>query len=181
MSNETLLGQVFGKLVVIEDSGRRKSNGQILWRCVCECGNIHYVAGSYLKDGRSTSCGCIRQQIMSSQRYSLLPENEAAYNILYKNYKTNAKYRNIGFDLTKEEFKEFTQNNCYYCGKIPSQLSNSTTGSYIYNGIDRVDNAKGYTVDNCVACCGDCNRIKRNISVDMCRQIIEFVDKEKER
>jgi hypothetical protein len=40
---------------------------------------------------------------------------------------------------------------CYYC---KSQKENEV------NGIDRVDNSKGYTKDNCVSCCQFCNRMK---------------------
>lgn len=32
------------------------------------------------------------------------------------------------------------------------------------NGIDRVDNSKGYTSDNCVPCCWACNNAKKNNS-----------------
>lgn len=36
----------------------------------------------------------------------------------------------------------------------------------IYNGIDRIDNAKGYTIENSVTCCKRCNFAKRNMSYD---------------
>jgi len=36
--------------------------------------------------------------------------------------------------------------------------------SYTYTGIDRVDNKKGYVVDNVVSCCTICNRVKNNMS-----------------
>lgn len=31
---------------------------------------------------------------------------------------------------------------------------------YFYNGIDRLDNTKGYTPENSVACCKHCNSLK---------------------
>ena len=34
------------------------------------------------------------------------------------------------------------------------------TGDFTYNGIDRVDNTKGYQVNNCVASCFICNKAK---------------------
>lgn len=52
--------------------------------------------------------------------------------------------------------------NCHYCGIEPLQISKSqsNTGNYIYNGIDRIDNNLGYIIENCVSCCGRCNKIK---------------------
>ena len=34
----------------------------------------------------------------------------------------------------------------------------------MYNGVDRVDNDKGYIRDNIVSCCSDCNRSKGVLS-----------------
>jgi hypothetical protein len=42
----------------------------------------------------------------------------------------------------------------------------SRTHEYAYNGIDRVDNFKGYEIDNCVPCCYICNYAKRDMSKD---------------
>ena len=38
------------------------------------------------------------------------------------------------------------------------------TGTYIYNGIDRIDSNIGYEPDNCVTCCVICNRMKNKYS-----------------
>jgi len=65
--------------------------------------------------------------------------------------------------LSKEQFRKLTQQNCFYCDIKPHSSSNhkKCNGKFIYNGIDRVDNTKGYTIDNCVTCCGTCNWMKR--------------------
>ena len=36
--------------------------------------------------------------------------------------------------------------------------------NYSYNGIDRKDNTRGYEPDNCLPCCGLCNRMKSALS-----------------
>lgn len=39
-------------------------------------------------------------------------------------------------------------------------------GHFYFNGIDRVDNFKGYTLENSVPCCTICNRAKSNMLYD---------------
>ena len=39
-------------------------------------------------------------------------------------------------------------------------------GSYTYNGMDRVDNAKGYVLGNVVPCCHTCNFAKRGMATN---------------
>lgn len=82
-------------------------------------------------------------------------------------YKYQAKRRKLIFDLTNEQFTEMTKQNCWYCGQEPAQIERScgkkelkSGDCYLYNGIDRVNNAVGYTEANCIPCCGKCNRMK---------------------
>lgn len=56
----SLVGQRFGKLLVLEDSGQRTPQGQVIWKCLCDCGNIAYVSTGNLRDGHVKSCGCIK-------------------------------------------------------------------------------------------------------------------------
>jgi 5-methylcytosine-specific restriction endonuclease McrA len=37
---------------------------------------------------------------------------------------------------------------------------------YIYNGIDRIDNERGYLPDNAVPCCKRCNQAKADMAID---------------
>lgn len=60
---EDLVGKKFGKLTVIEHSGKTylgtKKQSTHLWKCECECGNISYVTSRDLRSGNTKSCGCI--------------------------------------------------------------------------------------------------------------------------
>lgn len=60
MPIKNLIGQKFGKLTVVEDSGKRASNGGVIWKCLCDCGNYAEVAGNNLtrKNNPTISCGC---------------------------------------------------------------------------------------------------------------------------
>lgn len=57
------IGDKFGKLTVLEEYGRSK-NGEILYKCKCECGNTAIVKGIHLFDGNTRSCGCIKKERM---------------------------------------------------------------------------------------------------------------------
>ena len=66
--------------------------------------------------------------------------------------KRNAKDRGKKFDLTIEEFckiRTYKNEHCFYCGTSQDPFS-----------IERVDNAKGYSVQNCVVACWRCNKMK---------------------
>lgn len=89
---------------------------------------------------------------------------EAAFNHLFDSYARKGIERGYSFELKEDEFRKLTKENCHYCGKEPSNIWKKKlyNGFYIYNGIDRKDNSKGYTIDNCVACCGMCNISKHH-------------------
>lgn len=52
-----LTGKRFGRLLVLEDTGRR-SYHSIVWRCRCDCGKLTDVQSYDLLHGRVVSCGC---------------------------------------------------------------------------------------------------------------------------
>ena len=56
-------GRKFGRLTVLKDSGKREFY-HIVWKCICECGNIHEAVGNDLARGRMKSCGCLRKEEM---------------------------------------------------------------------------------------------------------------------
>jgi hypothetical protein len=145
-----LTGKRFGKLTVI---GADKHN-RSFWVCKCDCGNIKIVKGRYLRGNGCKSCGC-------AVKNKGLP-GESGFNLMLSIYKKGAKKRGLEFTLSDEEFRELVIRNCYYCGSVPSRTmkKNSKYAAFVCNGIDRKDNSKGYTIENCVSCCGKCNRIK---------------------
>ena len=55
-----LTGQPFGRLLVLYEFGRAK-NGNVLWKCRCECGNECVVSGDALRNQRTRSCGCLNR------------------------------------------------------------------------------------------------------------------------
>lgn len=69
--------------------------------------------------------------------------------------------------MTADDFRSLTRLPCHYCGAEPKSVAGSSAhGTFVYNGVDRYDNAIGYTVSNCVPCCGQCNYAKQDYSAE---------------
>lgn len=116
------------------------------------------VGRSELRAGHASSCGCLRERNITSA-------NKSAYGSVLGAYKRNAKKANRKFLLPDEEFRELITSKCYYCGKKPSESTdNYSAGVIAYNGLDRIDNSRGYTLDNVRPCCPMCNFIKNRNS-----------------
>ena len=73
----------------------------------------------------------------------------------YHTYRQSAKSRNIPFELTMDQFMTFWQKPCHYC-----------TDPIATIGLDRMDNALGYVMQNVVPCCTSCNKAKLRMSPD---------------
>jgi len=173
MDKPNLVGERFGPLTVIAPTTSKHNRTR--WVCMCDCGNKEslIVTGKRLRQGFKKSCGCLQRE--SSQRKIVvlhlsnqLPDGDASCNALHATYGWNAKRAEREFTLTREQFKVLTSGNCHYCGAAPTQVmkGSSCRTPYLYNGVDRQDNTKGYTLENCVPCCGTCNDMKRARTVE---------------
>lgn len=56
-----LVGQRFGRLVVLYECDERR-NGGVVWCCCCDCGNEINVRSGDLISGHTTSCGCYQRE-----------------------------------------------------------------------------------------------------------------------
>lgn len=54
------IGNKYGKLTVIDFAP--SVNKRAVWKCKCDCGNICYIKGKYLRNGDTTSCGCVSKE-----------------------------------------------------------------------------------------------------------------------
>ena len=54
-----MIGNRFGRLVVVYRDGR--SGNDAAWQCRCDCGKTRRVRADHLSSGATTSCGCYRR------------------------------------------------------------------------------------------------------------------------
>ena len=162
-----LTGKKFGILTVIERKYPNSKSGYPRWLCKCSCGTEKILCGCTLRRGHTKSCGCLRR----------LSPGLSSMRGLIGCYKGLAKKKNREYNLTEGQFKEITQKDCCYCGTKPRQIykSTNTSGNYVHNGIDRIDNTKGYTIDNVVPCCKQCNHAKTNLTLQEFRDWVKRI------
>lgn len=129
-------GQRFGMWAVIADSGQRKG-GNIIWVCRCDCGVERLMRADNLKRGASKSCGCDTREshgMAGSKTYqvwaAMWKRTTNPNDSGYKNYMA----RGISVCERWRSFSKFLED----MGEVPS-------GKFI----DRIDNDKGYSPDNC--------------------------------
>jgi len=176
-----LSGLRFGKLLVLSRDFAVEHK-RPYYLCRCDCGNEVVTCGTSLtrKRGNSLSCGCWRSE---SKR---LGYGVSSMNMLISAYKRGAKTRGLVFELSREQFFNLTQKECFYCGKPPSSVIEKLRGwgKCIYNGIDRLDNNVGYLAENCVPCCFVCNRMKSTLEkeefIEHIRRIYNHLKDEKD-
>lgn len=95
-----------------------------------------------------------------------MPPGHAARRGLLADYQTAARNRSLEWALSDDAFFDLTKSLCFYCGTPPARVRRvSRNGEYLFNGVDRVDNLKGYVSDNVVPCCATCNHAKCQMSV----------------
>lgn len=164
MRRPQLVGRIFEFLSVLSYHERS------YYRCQCRCGKIVFVRSYELKTGLIKSCGCRKRKLLAERK--TLPNAQGLINWVFRKYKTGALKRKYEFTLSKDKFEELIFSNCFYCGIQPSmkytgtKLKATDTSQFKYNGVDRLDNTKGYSESNCVSCCKICNDAKGTLSLD---------------
>ena len=160
MSNlKDLTHQVFSRLTVLEHAGSNKHK-KAIWKCICACGNTCIVIGSALLNGSTTSCGCYNKEVLQAREnpykgrtnphtlkhgMSKIATRLPPIYRAWQNMKTrcnntklpNAKNysgRGITYDPSWEYFINFYND----MGDKPEGRS-----------LDRIDNDKGYSKENC--------------------------------
>jgi len=173
-------GNKYGKLTVIQQ-GTTSKNGTVRWECTCECGNKLEVSGASLRNGVTTSCGCNRGR---KEEF----KGSAVYKKTYMVLKRVSKKHKETLELSLKDWIAKVNENCFYCGLKPYDKHFSYSKKRyskgiendnweIFNGIDRIDSSKGYTLENTVSCCNMCNRMKSDFNQQEFLNHIELIYK----
>lgn len=152
-------GKKYGALTLLAQVREGSAGMGVVWLAQCDCGKTREVIAKDVSRGRLLTCGScqLKYELRGSGR-SRKNKTDTAKRQVYAAYVRSAITRGIKWELIPEQFIKITQKNCTYCGTIPS--NNWKRMGYMYNGVDRIDNTEGYTLDNCIPCCTMCNKMK---------------------
>jgi len=151
-SFKKMIGMKFGRLTVLEDSGKRTPHGRIIWLCLCCCAdaNLKEAHTKSLKSGDTKSCGCLNRERMIEfgQKRRIHGDSETR---LYRTY-FNMKDR--CYRKKSKRYKNYGARGITIC---PSWLNDYLTFKAwaLRNGyqdnltIDRRDNNGNYSPKNC--------------------------------
>jgi hypothetical protein len=137
--------------------------------CVSCCGKCNFIKGSLDPTTFVNRCKHISKRFGGKGEYNMDIWSDS-YSVSLNVYKKRAVNMGLEFNLTQDQFNHLVNSNCFYCDKVKTNTHR--------NGVDRMDNKVGYTLDNCVACCGQCNQMKCQLTdadyIECCKRTSKF-------
>lgn len=149
-----ITGEKFRNLTAIRNLDKRDHLKAKLWLFKCDCGRECEKAYWSVLAGKIVCCNTPDCQYTKKK----LKGSEAA---LYERFRNSYKDGNITF----EQFKKLSQQNCHWCGQWRPNRSVARNGhEVVFHGLDRIDNNRPHDYDNVRPCCWVCNDRRSNDS-----------------
>lgn len=141
-----LTGQRFGRLVV-KNFSHFNTKHVAYWVCMCDCGKKRIVSRNNLTSGHTKSCGCLAQEIDSMLFFKHGGRKTRLYKI-WCGIKDRCKNKN------RDCYKNYGGRGITICNEWENDFSVFQNWALNHGykqdlSIDRIDNNKGYTPENC--------------------------------
>jgi hypothetical protein len=135
-----MIGKKYGRLTALHQTGKDHKGFRYLF--ACDCGNEKDISGALVRSGRTSSCGCLKSEMITAKNFVHGMINSESYKSWQamktrcnnSNQEANKRYANLGYCSEWESFENFMRD----MGERPHGMT-----------LDRIDNSKGYSKENC--------------------------------
>lgn len=140
-----ITGQRFGRLTVLSEHPKRYRTS-VQWVCRCDCGSETIVVGNKLRNGHTKSCGCLQKERTSKAKKTHGRTREPLH-VLWVGMRSRCNNEN------HTSYEDYGKRGITVCDEW-SDYENFRKWA-LQNGykkgleIDRIDNDKGYSPENC--------------------------------
>ena len=149
-----LTGQRFGRLVVMERAGVK--NKVASWLCKCDCGKMKIINGQSLRKGYTQSCGCLRKET-SPENGKRTAKHNGRSRLKQQNYRLYYIWDGMKQrcnNPNNHSFQGYGGRGIRVCEEWLNDFAAFQTWALAHGyaddlTIDRIDNYKGYSPDNC--------------------------------
>lgn len=147
MNKYDITGEKFGHWTVIGRDFDRPTDRNTYWLCKCDCGEIRSITRTSIVSGKSKSCGCMRGEHLKGINKTHGMSKTRIYHewasmrkrCKSENDRCASSYYLRGITVCPEWDSDFM---AFYEWAMDNGYNDSLT-------IDRIDNGKGYSPDNC--------------------------------
>lgn len=136
-----LVGKRFGRLLVVDKTEKRDTDGGIIWKCLCDCGATVEIPSNRLLRGHTRSCGCYARDRSSEvhTKWKTTPEKILAM-----------KYHGMMsrcYNPKNDSYKDYGEKGVIVCDEWKNPINGErnfvnwgiSTGFQIGKSIDRIN------------------------------------------
>ena len=153
MSKVNLADKKFGRLKVVCDSGERNRHS-IVWKCLCECGQIKYVTNNHLVSRNTRSCGCLARENGKRLSRKNIKHGDAPLGNKARLYRIWANMKNRCSNKKHPDYKYYGAKLIDVCNEWKSDflifklwsVANGYKDNFV---IDRINSKGNYEPNNC--------------------------------
>ena len=145
MKYTDIAGRKYNRLKILSLDRVEKSSRY--WVCLCDCGNVKTIREDKIVSAATKSCGCLQKE--NRIKHGGQPRGTQPHPMYYRWKNMHRRYR----DEKQKDFKNYGGRGISVCKEWENFTNFAKWG--LENGfspelqIDRIDNDKGYSPENC--------------------------------
>jgi hypothetical protein len=167
-----LNGKTFGQWTVLRECTLVNNSRDAIWECKCTCGRVGIIKASPLVHGKSKQCNYCHKHRKKYYPPEVVPTR------MWSQILKNARKRGIKIAISpREAYEKFKQQGCRCAltGLPLDFISYATDQKSNLPSLDRIDNSRGYEMDNIQWLHKDVNRMKnihdQKYFIDLCTMV----------